>query len=96
MLKKVSILFFIMTFYSLNAVSSEYVKKRYYCVDVNNGSDAGSCTVKGMGATCHDALSSHDEKVRKSGGDPCKYCANSLDKSKKTKRSKWIHGGPCK
>lgn len=95
MFKTTLALFFIVAFYSTYAFSDAYVIQRYYCVDVNNGSSAGDCTVKGIGATCHDAYSSHDEKVRKSGGDPCKWCANSRDNSKKTKKKEWIHDGPC-
>lgn len=78
------------------ADNAYYITRRYSCVDANDANkDRGSCDVTGRGASCAAALNEVRTSLS-SVPDPCRVCANTIDKSRVWNGdSTDIQGGPC-
>lgn len=79
------------------AAAQYYIVGRYYCVDVDSGDDRASCDITtDSPQSCQEALQAQQSAINNAGGDPCRKCANIIDRSKR-----WnglhdlIQGGPC-
>lgn len=81
------------------AVAGEYyVTGRYRCVDVDDGSDRGSCDLTTRANSCQEALQAQRDRVN-AAGDICKRCTDNVtDNTRKRSQDavEWIHLGPCR
>lgn len=78
------------------AANDHYIVRRYFCEDVADRSDRGSCDVTVNAKTCPEARQQINNQLSQVG-DPCRVCANITDASRKWKStSQDIQDGPCR
>jgi hypothetical protein len=74
-----------------------YVVHRYFCKDLSDNRDQGTCDITTYGASCSQAAGNQGPYIQQLGGDPCKRCGNNIS----TPYKYWsgspdpITGGAC-
>lgn len=78
------------------AQAQAYVIGRYPCVDDENGSDRGDCTITTQGVNCQVACANSRADLQRRG-DPCRICVNEIDNTRHWtgQQPDWIQGGAC-
>ena len=77
------------------AQGNYYVISRYYCVDVDDSEDSGSCDVTTQANSCQEAYNEQRRDVQ-SRGDVCRFCTHIVDNTQRySGQMDWIHGGSC-
>jgi hypothetical protein len=71
------------------------IVRRYYCKDVNDHSDRGSCDITVNSTSCQAAMDGI-QKQFSSVPDPCRFCSGVTDNTKYySGNSEYIQGGAC-